>query len=215
MKIFTIIKENSKRIPGKNFLNLGGIPLWKHLVLEFRGYDFYIDTDSIDVLESCKDLDWVNAYQRDQNFIDMEIDEENKESPVLKMIENFLNRFVDDYSEPIITTHVTSPFLKRKTLMDACSFLEKGFDSVSACTVHKEFCYFRNRPINFNPKIVQRTQDLEPIIMGNGAFFIFTKKSFFENMNRIGKNPYFYELDFKESIEIDYPEDFEMAKKFI
>ena len=51
--------------------------------------------------------------------------------------------------------------------------------------------------------MVQKTQDLEPVIMGNGAFFIFTKKTFKENNNRTGKNPYFYPIVFPESVEID------------
>ena len=62
--------------------------------------------------------------------------------------------------------------------------------------------------------VVQKTQDLTPIIMGNGAFFIFTKKTFKKYKNRVGGNPYFYPLDFKEAIEIDNEEDFELAEKF-
>ena len=88
-------------------------------------------------------------------------------------------------------------------------------DSVQACVEHKEFSYFKNKPINFEPNVVQKTQDLEPIIMGNGAFFIFTKKSFMTNKNRTSNNPYFYPIGFRESIEIDNMEDFEIAKKFI
>ena len=49
--------------------------------------------------------------------------------------------------------------------------------------------------------------------MGNGAFFIFTKKTFKENRNRTGKNPYFYPITFPESIEIDNKEDWELAKR--
>ena len=49
--------------------------------------------------------------------------------------------------------------------------------------------------------------------MGNGAFFIFTKKTFKENNNRTGKNPYFYPIVFPESVEIDDKEDWELAKR--
>ena len=62
---------------------------------------------------------------------------------------------------------------------------------------------------------MQKTQDLEPIIMGNGAFFIFTKKMFKKFKNRTGEKPYFYPLAFPECIEIDNKEDFELAKAVI
>jgi hypothetical protein len=49
--------------------------------------------------------------------------------------------------------------------------------------------------------------------MSNGAFFIFRKKTFIKYKNRIGKNPFYYELDFPESIEIDNKEDLYLARK--
>ena len=46
MKFFIIIKEKSERLPNKNFLDLGGIPLYKHLLNQLSTEDVYIDTDS-------------------------------------------------------------------------------------------------------------------------------------------------------------------------
>ena len=39
MKFFIIIKEKSERLPNKNFLDLGGIPLYKHLLNELSTED--------------------------------------------------------------------------------------------------------------------------------------------------------------------------------
>ena len=38
-------------------------------------------------------------------------------------------------------------------------------------------------------------------------------KTFKENNNRVGKNPYFYPITFPESVEIDDKEDWELAKR--
>ena len=46
MKIFTIIKEDSKRIPNKNFVDVNGHPLWWHLLSELDGLDVTVNTDS-------------------------------------------------------------------------------------------------------------------------------------------------------------------------
>ena len=58
-----------------------------------------------------------------------------------------------------------------------------------------------------------KTQNLNPIIQSNGAFFIFKKKTFLKHNNRIGAKPYYYEINFPESVEIDSPEDLNIARK--
>ena len=215
MKFFVIIKEHSVRIPRKNFLQLGDYPLWKHLVLKLKEYDVYIDTNSLEVLHACEAFEWVSAYKRKKRHIELENSNDFKVSPALLMIERFLSMYVEDKDEIIVTPHVTSPFIEVKTILKATQKLSEGYDSVQACTMHQEFAYFKNSPINFDVNVIQKTQDLEPIVLGNGAFFIFTKRTFEKNKHRTGKNPYFYPLSFKESIEIDYIEDYELALKFI
>jgi CMP-N-acetylneuraminic acid synthetase len=212
MKFFVIIKEKSERLRDKNFLDLGGKPLYKHLLDELDGQDVFVDTDSEKILLDLKNSG-INCYRRKQEFVNLENNNNFKVSPVLLMIENFLDNYVDDENEIIVTPHVTSPFIKLDTIIDASKKLNEGYDSVQACTEHQEFTYFNGRPVNFNPNVVQKTQDLEPVVMGNGAFFIFTKKTFKENNNRVGKNPYFYSITFPESVEIDNGEDWKLAER--
>ena len=211
MKHFIIIKEHSERVANKNFLDLGGKPLYMHLLDELKGQEVFIDTDSDLIYESFKCSE-VTCYKRSTECINLEVDSTFKVSPVLMMINNFLDKYVNDENEIIITPHVTSPFIKLSTIRDATKKLNEGYDSVLACTEHREFTYFKGKPVNFNPKVVQKTQDLEPVVMGNGAFFVFTKKTFKEGNNRMGKKPYFYPIIFPESVEIDYESDFEMAR---
>jgi len=212
MKFFIIIKEKSERLPNKNFLKLGGIPLYRHLLNKLDGQDVYVDTDSSMIFKDLEDSK-ITCYKRKQKFIDLENDGDFRVSPVLLMIENFLDEYVIDENEIIVTPHVTSPFIKLSTMIQASKKLNDGYDSVQACTKHKEFTYFKGQPVNFNPDVVQKTQDLEPVIMGNGAFFIFTKKTFKENNNRTGNNPCFFPIGFPEDIEIDYEEDWNLTER--
>ena len=220
MKFFIIIKEKSQRIKKKNFVKLGNKHLWKHLILELRGQKVFVDTDSKKVILNCKkNFPWVNVYPRKKKFISLE--EKQKESPTLLMINNFLDNFVIDNNEIVICTHVTSPFLKLKTIKKAIKKLKKH-DSVTSVTKHQEFSWMlkgkKNKkffPINFNPKVVTKTQNLDPIYMSNGSFFIFRKRTFKKYNNRIGTNPYYYELKFPESVEIDNKEDLYLARKII
>ena len=212
MKFFIIIKEHSQRLPNKNFLKLGDKPLYKHLLDELDGENVYVDTDS-DFIYSELWNSSVTCYKRKQKFIDLENDLNYKVSPVLLMTEYFLDNFVNHENEIIVTPFVTSPFIKLSTILDAIKYLNKGYDTVQACTKHQEFTYFDGKPVNFDSNVVQKTQDLKPILMGNGAFFIFTKKTFKENNNRTGKNPYFYPITIPESIEIDDDKDWYLAKR--
>tara|TARA_R110002126_G_scaffold793_3_gene4959 strand:- start:2007 stop:2675 length:669 start_codon:yes stop_codon:yes gene_type:complete len=215
MKIFIIIKENSERVPKKNFRLLNNIPLWKHLVHELSDHEVFIDTDSKKVLSDCAGLPWVVAYQREQRFIDYEEYNELNLSPALMMIDNFLDNYVEDENEIIVTTHVTSPFLKIDTILSAVEILEKdtSYDSIHSVTSHQEFSWLgpNMSPINFDPSVIQRTQDLPVITMSNGSFSIFRKRMFKKLNNRIGENPYYYTLNGPESIEIDTIEDFNLA----
>ena len=131
------------------------------------------------------------------------------------MIKNFLNKYVKNPKDIIVTTHVTSPFLKLKTIIKASKRLKK-YDSVASVTKDYNFAWIENKkkllPINFNPKIVTKTQNLKPIIQSNGAFFIFKKKTFLKYGNRIGRKPFYFEVSFPESIEIDNYEDLKLAK---
>ena len=126
-------------------------------------------------------------------------------------------KFVKDENEIVVTTHVTSPFLKLNTIKKAAKKL-KYYDSVHSVTKEYNFaCVEKSKqkliPVNFNPKVITKTQNLNPIVQSNGAFFIFKKKTFMRYNNRIGKKPFYYELNFPESVEIDTIEDLNLARK--
>ncbi len=216
MIFFIIIKNNSSRIKKKNFRKVGNLQLWEHLIHTLKDQKVFIDTDSDLVINKCKKLfPWVQAYQRDKKFIKLE--NVKNASPTLMMIKNFLKKYVTSDEEIIVTTHVTSPFIKIKTIKDAVKKLKK-YDSVASVTKDFNFAWLENKkkklvPINFNPKVITKTQNLNPIIQSNGSFFIFKKKTFMKYNNRIGKKPYYYEIKFPESVEIDNYEDLILARK--
>ncbi len=221
MKIFLFIKEKSERLNNKNFLQLGGLELYKHTLLKLKDFDVYLDTDSKQIYNECKNnknLSHVTCYLRKRKYIDMELSEKEY-GPTLLMTRDFLDEYVSDENEPIVLTHVTSPFLKVSTILDAVEKLE-GYDSVCSISEIKSFAlrkkHNKYEPINFDIKGLQKSQVLDSIAHLNSAFFIFTKKSFIENdNNRIGKNPNFYKIHFPEDLDINYEEDYLIAEKLM
>ena len=214
MIFFIIIKHNSSRIKKKNFKKIGSLQMWEHLISKLKGQKVFIDTDSDLIIKKIrKKFPWVKAYLREKKFIHLE--KSMSASPTLMMIKNFLEKYVKNKEEIIVTTHVTSPFIKIKTIKKAAKKLKK-YDSVAAVTKDYNFAWLKNKkkivPINFDPKVITKTQNLNPIIQSNGAFFIFKKKTFMKYNNRMGKKPFYYEINFPESVEIDTYEDLKLAR---
>lgn len=218
MKIFTNIKETSVRVPRKNFKDFGGTPLYMHTISKFTDFDFYIDTDSDEIIDACKDISHVTAYKRLPEHDSMD-------NPGILMTKRFLDEHVEDPTEPIAVVHVTCPFIKTQTILEAFRLWESGlYDSICSVNVIRNFClrksYHDGRevkyiPLNFDFRHIPSTQDLEPIYELNHAFFMFNRDTIDKYDNRIGSNPYFMETRFPENIDIDYPEDFELALKVL
>ena len=91
MKIFTIIKEDSKRIPNKNFVDVNGHPLWWHLLSELEGLDVTVNTDSQKFIKQLEEsnLKSVRVIKRHQKHIDWENDKSIDSSPVEDMLFDF------------------------------------------------------------------------------------------------------------------------------
>ena len=91
MKIFTIIKEESKRVPEKNFIDINGKPLWWYLLSELKGLDITVNTDSQKFLNQYKNsnMQSIKIIERSQKHIDWENDDSIDSSPVEDMLFDF------------------------------------------------------------------------------------------------------------------------------
>jgi len=123
--------------------------------------------------------------------------------------------------EHILWLHVTSPFVKaedyEKAIEEYFEALKNGYDSIMSVTEIRNFLWSdKSKKIINAPKsenIWIQTQDLEPLYEINHAFYINSRKNYLEMSNRIGKNPFLYKLKGSKIIDIDYEDDFELARK--
>ena len=110
-------------------------------------------------------------------------------------------------------THVTQPFTKASSIEFALKkVIEEGYDSAFSAVALQDYMWYKGKPFNYDLKDIVRTQDLEPVYMETGAFFIFTKDVFVKLGQRIGNKPYICEIDQFEAIDIDTAEDYKMAQ---
>ena len=117
MILFTPIKEESQRVPHKNFRQFCGRPLYEYVLQKLNCYPIYVDTDSNKIIENIKtnpDLSHVVAYKRETNLVGHEVS-------VCSLIESLISRW--NIKEPVCQFHVTSPFIKLNTLLEALTSL--------------------------------------------------------------------------------------------
>ena len=215
MKIFTIIKEKSERIPGKNFREImPGVPLWKYMLGKFSEHDIFVDTDSpslIAAMQTDRDFKSLTSYQRLKEH-------EIAYNPTNEMFDRFLEEYLDDDEEPVVYTHITSPFIQADMVEAAYGKFQREypmFDSAVACIKEKNFAFMavngKYLPLNFNPQEIVRSQDLPPIVFLAHGFFITTKAMFKKYGSRFGPNPLMCELTHPENFDLDVEEDWTEA----
>ena len=204
MKLFVPIKENSNRVPKKNFRNFGGVPLYVHTLSRLKDFEVYVDTDSYKILDEIDKnpaLSHVKGYERNAALIGDDVS-------VCDLITDFIMHEI--VSGPICQVHVTSPFINPVTLMAAQEKLIQ-YDSIVSCDVIQERLWEDNkgimRAVNHDPNILLPTQELKKLYRENSLFYIFDADKIMSTGRRIGDNPFFYETSFPESLDIDYEED--------
>jgi CMP-N-acetylneuraminic acid synthetase len=206
MKIvsFIPIKLNNQRLPNKNIMPLNGRPLCDYL---FQTLGEVENVDEKYVF--CSD-EAICPYIPDTlTFLKREKWLDGPEVRGLTIIENFV-KAVD--ADIYVLTHVTSPFMKRQSFEKAIEAVKSGaYDSAFSADEMRGYCWYQGKPVNYSPEDIVVTQDLEPLFMENGGFFIFRKEVFTEHHRRIGFKPFIYFCDRFEGVEIDTRDDFDFA----
>lgn len=202
---FIPIKLNNQRLPGKNTMELAGRPMC----------DYIFQT-----IANVKNIDEKYVYCSDE-AIKPYIPEGliyKKRDTCLDGYEvkglDIIERFVEDVDADVyVLTHVTQPFTKKESLENAIMKVISGkYDSAFSAVEIKDYCWYKGQPLNYNMKDIVTTQNLEPIYMETGAFFIFTKVMFKKLRQRIGENPFMHIVDQFEAIDVDTKEDFLLAE---
>lgn len=202
---FIPIKLNNQRLPGKNIMELADRPLCKYI------FDTINEVDTIsEKYVYCSD-EKIKEYVPDGLiFLKRDSYLDGFQVKGLEIIEHFV-RDVD--ADIYVLTHVTQPFTKPESIKNALDkVLYEGYDSAFSCISMQDYCWFQGEPINYNMQDIVTTQNLEPVYVETGAFFIFRKEVFTQLHQRIGKKPYMYPIDQFEAVDIDTAEDFEFAK---
>jgi CMP-N-acetylneuraminic acid synthetase len=209
MIIYIPIKENSQRVPQKNFRDFNGKPLWEHTIDKLKDFQVVVDTDSDEIIKKCIGKSWVTTYERPVRL-------RGDKVSVVDLIKNYFDK--NPTEEVIVQLHVTSPLLKIEHIEEVKKqILLYDYDSVFSVDVIQNRFWRKEKyglvPINHNPMKLEQTQDLPKYYMENSYLYAF-KQEVLDYGNRIGKNPNILQIEFPYNLDIDTEEDWKLIKTF-
>ena len=212
MKIAALVpmRHHSQRVPGKNYRELAGKPLFHHIIETLRAVPeisvIVVDTDSQPVMEDLREsFPEVHVLPRPEH---LRADDRPMNDILLYDTEQVEADFY-------IQTHSTNPLLRAETVSAAvAAFLEAypAKDSLFSVTRWQTRLYDRHgAAINHNPRELIQTQDLDPVYEENSCIYLFTRENLIQYAHRIGENPLMFEIPALEAVDIDEESDFQIA----
>ncbi|MBK5238074.1 MAG: acylneuraminate cytidylyltransferase family protein [Actinomycetales bacterium] len=203
------LKLNSQRLPNKNLLPLGDKPLFSWIV------EAIIDSEAVDgisLFSSTRDFFDNLGYGDDRvSWVPRPKSLDGDETSITEVIRTFC---LQSTAEIIVLAHATSPFIRPATIQECVAAVASGdFDSAFAAIKMQKFTWFHNQPVNYSLEgPLPRTQDLDPVFVEQSGLYVFGRQQFLDTNQRIGRKPKIVEVDSLESVDIDEPQDLELAE---
>lgn len=205
---FIPIRLASKRIKKKSILSLGGRPMfcWVAAALDRIGIPVYLYSSDIEILASLLDFEPEHLHLLPRN---PSLDGDQ----VLGI--DIYKAFAETIKAQVyLLAHCTSPFMSTESFRRVLDVVQSGqTDSALSVRRIQTFCWFKNRPINFDLPRIQ-TQRLEPLWSETSGAYAFTRNLLDQN-RRTGSQPKLIEVSEYEAMDIDNVGDFELAQATI
>ena len=204
------MRHHSVRVPGKNYRPLAGKPLYQHILLTLLAVpeisQVVVDTDSPVMSEGIRrEFPQVVVLERPEHL----------RADSMPMNEILLHDTAQIPADLYLQTHSTNPLVRPETFSHAIRLLLDqipAYDSLFGVTRMQTRLWDQlARPINHNPAILLRTQDLPPVFEENSCVYIFSRQTLETRRNRLGERPLMFEIDAAEARDIDEELDFLIA----
>lgn len=204
------MRHHSQRVPGKNYRDLAGKPLYQHIIetlLAVPEVDgIVVDTDSDPVMDGLRrNFPQVKIIDRPEHL-------RADDMPMNEILIHDTGQFPADF---YLQTHSTNPLLQAETISRAIQTFHASYpktDSLFSVTRWQTRLYFQDgSAINHNPNELKQTQDLPPVYEENSCMYIFTRENLIARRHRISDHPLMFEIPRLEAVDIDEESDFQIA----
>ena len=207
MKIVAImpIKLKNERCPGKNTRMLGSKPLLQYELNSLKETRLCTEINVF-----CSDDAVVPFLPEGVNFLKRP---KELDLPTSNFTQIFSTFMAEKDADIYVYAHATAPFITVETMAQCINAVKSGeYDSAFCAVKLQDYLWLDGEPLNFDATNLPRTQDLKPIYQETSGVYVFTKEVFLKFKRRIGTKPFIKEVTFKEAVDIDNPEDFDLAE---
>lgn len=207
-------RQGSKGIKNKNIIPFAGKPLiyWVLNAIEKSNYgqNIVVATDSEHIKETVLKFNFNNTRVYDRNPKNAQ-----DNSPTIDLVIEYIQKLDDD--ELICIVQCTSPLLDYKNVNEFMfNFIENDCDASFSCVEFPRICWTPDvKPICHNLKNRKRRQDMEKILVENGAMYINSVKNIKENRSILNGKILPYIMPYETITEIDEPADIEKAEAIL
>ena len=210
MKIAAVmpIKLNNERLPGKNTKLLGDKPLLRYEL------DSLLETARVDDISVfCSDESVCRFLPEGVSFLRRDERLDLPSSNFTQIFDSFQSlKKADVY----VYAHATAPFVSVGTMRELIDAVTSGcYDSAFCAVKIQDFLWQDGKPLNFDAANLPRSQDLQPIYRETSGVYVFTREVFKTHRRRVGLNPLVKEVTFRESVDVNTPEDFALAEAML
>lgn len=206
MKVVAFLpaKGTSSRVESKNLKLLDGKPLFLHTLEKLMECDFidevYLDTESDQVIDLASETN-CKVFKRDKDLASNATDGN-------KLFLNEVNHVDADIYIQILGT---SPFIDINTIKQGIDAITNS-DYDSAVLIRNEKLYTWNKKgPNYDIEDIPNSFNLDDTIIETMGLYIVKKQTALETLRRVGNKPYLLEATPLEAIDVNWPEDFELA----
>lgn len=202
---FLPAKGSSERIPNKNTMLLDGEPLFLRSLKKLANCpvidEVYLDTESYEIMDLASEVK-CKVLRRDPQLASNKTDGH--------ML--FYNEILNTEADICIQLLGTSPFIKSETIEKAVRILKDNpeYDSVVAIRKEKQYLWQDGKPL-YDINHIPNSYELPDTIIESMGLYVMRREAALRLKRRIGEKPFLLEIDPLESIDVNWPADFELA----
>lgn len=202
------LKLNNERCAGKNTKILGDKPLLQY---QLEAIEKAKIADEIYVF--CSDNSIIPFLPQNVIFLRRDPALDLPTSNFTQIFTAFINLIQADI---YIYVHATAPFITVNTIKKCYnSVVQENYDSAFCAQKIQDFLWQNGQPLNFDAQNLPRSQDLMPVYRETSGIYVIPLTTWEKTKRRIGNKPYIAEVSFKEAIDINTNEDFDLAQKIV
>lgn len=213
-------RANSKGLPGKNMLDLGGMPLIEHTykqAIESKGFDkIMLNTDFDLAINLAKEKypEIEIPFKRPEN---LSLDTTSHAEVVSHTISHLISQNLN--FTHIVILQPTTPFKKPTELFDGCNMLRNGAESVIGVSVamhHPAEYLYKNKDGKLSYLMEEyagkRRQEYPTVYFDNGAFYGFSIEYFNRTNKFFDENSELLIMGEESLIDIDTQFELNLAR---